>query len=235
MLFKNNTIGIASMLFFVVLVSHSRVLDFLFETFLGRIFLIGMILFISYKHYILGVVSVLIAIIMFNNIGYMEGMESRRDSTTSSTTPTTSSTTPTTSSTSSTPTTSSTTTTPTTSSTTTTPTTSSTTTSSTTTTPTTSSSSTTTKPTTSSISASLASAMSKAKNNVMSKLNTSATTTPTTSSSTTTTSSTEGFDLIGTENTLKRGKQSNSIPVYHHSNNGGHVAPYDGGSAYSAF
>ena len=229
MLFKNNTIGIASMLFFVVLVSHSRVLDFLFETFLGRIFLIGMILFISYKHYILGVVSVLIAIIMFNNIGYMEGMESRRDSTTSSTTPTTSSTTstPTTSSTS-------TTTTPTTSSTTTTPTTSSTTT--TTTTPTTSSSSTTTKPTTSSISASsLASAMSKAKNNIMSKLNTSATTTPTTSSSTTTTSSTEGFDLIGTENTLKRGKQSNSIPVYHHSNNGGHVAPYDGGSAYSAF
>jgi hypothetical protein len=76
----------------------------------------------------------------------------------------------------------------------------------------------------------------------MSKLNVSTTSTPstTTTSSTSTSSnkrktSTEGFDLIGTENTIKRGKQSNSIPVYHHSNNGGHVAPYDGGSAYSAF
>ena len=94
MLFKNNTIGIASMLFFVVLVSHSRVLDFLFETFLGRILFICMILFISYKHYILGVVSVLIAIIMFNNIGFMEGMENpRKTSSTSTTSPTTTTTT----------------------------------------------------------------------------------------------------------------------------------------------
>jgi len=198
MLFKNSTIGIASMLFFVVLVSHSRVLDFLFETFLGRILFICMILFISYKHYILGVVSVLIAIIMFNNIGFMEGMENSRKTSSTSPTTTTTTTTPTTTTTSS--------------------------------------------PSTSSVSSSLASAMSKAKDNVMSKLNVSTTSTPstTTTSSTSTSSnkrktSTEGFDLIGTENTIKRGKQSNSIPVYHHSNNGGHVAPYDGGSAYSAF
>ena len=204
MLFKNNTIGIASMLFFVVLVSHSRVLDFLFETFLGRILFICMILFISYKHYILGVVSVLIAIIMFNNIGFMEGMENpRKTSSTSTTSPTTTTTT---------------------------------------TTPTTTSSSTTSSPSTSSVSSSLASAMSKAKDNVMSKLNVSTTSTPSTTTTSSTSSSsnkrnssTEGFDLIGTENTIKRGKQSNSIPVYHHSNNGGHVAPYDGGSAYSAF
>jgi hypothetical protein len=86
--------------------------------------------------------------------------------------------------------------------------------------------------------------MNKAKENVMSKLNVSTTSTPSTTTTSSTSSSsssnkrnssTEGFDLIGTENTIKRGKQSNSIPVYHHSNNGGHVAPYDGGSAYSAF
>ena len=205
MLFKNSTIGIASMLFFVVLVSHSRILDFLFETFLGRILLISMILFISYTHYILGVVSVLLVIILFNNLSYdngygysfMEGMENaQKPTTTSSTTvPTTTTTTATTDS-----------------------------------------------PT---VSSSLATAMNKAKDSVMSKISVSTTTpsTSTTGSSSSSSSSskkkektsTEGFDLIGTENTIKRGKQSNSIPVHSQSNSGGRVAPYDGGSVYSAF
>ena len=205
MLFKNSTIGIASMLFFVVLVSQSRILDFLFETFLGRILLISMILFISYTHYILGVVSVLIVIIMFNNIdygygygyGYMEGMENaqKKPTTTTSTTPTTTTTATTTSS-------------------------------------------------TPSISSSLATAMNNAKDNVMSKINVSTTTPSSTTGSSSSSSSssskkektsTEGFDLIGTENTIKRGKQSNSIPVHSQSNSGGRVAPYDGGSVYSSF
>jgi hypothetical protein len=204
MLFKNSTIGIASMLFFVVLVSQSRILDFLFETFLGRILLISMILFISYTHYILGVVSVLIVIIMFNNIdygygygyGYMEGMENAQKPTTTTT--------------------------------------------SSTTVPTTTTATTTTD--TPSVSSSLATAMNKAKDSVMSKINVSTTTpsTSTTASSTTASSkkektSTEGFDLIGTENTIKRGKQSNSIPVHSQSNSGGRIAPYDGGSVYSSF
>ena len=192
MLFKNSTIGIASMLFFVVLVSQSRILDFLFETFLGRFLLISMILFISYTHYILGVVSVLIVIIMFNNIdygyGYMEGMENVQKPTISTT--------------------------------------------SSTTVPTTTTSS------TSSISSSLATAMNKAKDDVMSKINVStkpSSTSTSTSSSKKEKTSTEGFDLIGTENTIKRGKQSNTIPVYHPSTNDGNVAPYDSGNAYSAF
>ena len=221
MLFKNSTIGIASMLCFVVLVSHSRILDFLFETFLGRILLISMILFISYTHYILGVVSVLIMIIMFNNIdygygyGYMEGMENEQKPTTETTTATPSTVSSTTSS------------------------------------------------TVSSISSSLAKAMDKAKDDVMEKIDVSTTdnTSSDTSSSDNTSSdntssdntssdntssadntsskkekvAVEGFDLIGTENTIKRGKQSNSIPVYPNSNNGGNIAPYDGGSEYSAF
>ena len=229
MLFKNSTIGIASMLCFVVLVSHSRILDFLFETFLGRILLISMILFISYTHYILGIVSVLIMIIMFNNIdygygyGYMEGMENEQKPTTEATTATPSTTSSTASSTAS----------------------------------------STTSSTASSISSSLAKAMDKAKDDVMGKIDVS--TTDNTSSDNTSsdnissdnissdntssdnTSSAdkpsskkekvavEGFDLIGTENTIKRGKQSNSIPVYPNSNNGGNIAPYDGGSEYSAF
>lgn len=196
MLFKNSTIGIASMLCFVVLVSQSRILDFLFETFLGRILLISMILFISYTHYILGIVSVLIVIIMFNNVdygygyGYMEGMENAENPTTTATT----------------------------------------------TTPSTTSS--TASSAVSSISSSLAKAMDKAKDDVTGKIDVS--TTDKTSSADKTSSkkekvAVEGFDLIGTENTIKRGKQSNSIPVYPNSNNGGNIAPYDGGSEYSAF
>ena len=206
MLFKNSTIGIASMLFFVVLVSQSRILDFLFETFLGRILLISMILFISYTHYILGVVSVLLVIILFNNFSYdngygygygysfMEGMENAQKPTTTTTVPTTATTT----------------------------------------------TATTDSPT---VSSSLETAMNKAKDSVMSKISVSTTTpsTSTTGSSSSSSSSkkektsTEGFDLIGTENTIKRGKQSNSIPVHSQSNSGGRVAPYDGGSVYSAF
>jgi len=178
MLLKNSTIGIASMLFFIVLVSQSRILDFLFQTFLGRILLISMILLISYTHYILGVVSVLIAIIMFNNINFMEGMENAN---------------------------------------------------------------TKTSDTTSSVSSSLATAINNAKDSVVSKINVA--TKPSASTTTTATAKTdkkekvaiEGFDRIGTENMIKRGKQSNSIPVYPHSKNGTSVAPYDGGSVYSSF
>jgi hypothetical protein len=43
----------------------------------------------------------------------------------------------------------------------------------------------------------------------------------------TTTTSTEGFDIIGTENTIKRGKQSNSIPVQPFLKNADNVAPYE--------
>jgi hypothetical protein len=90
-------------------------------------------------------------------------------------------------------------------------------------------------------SSSITDAMSKAKNNIMSKLSSPTTTTTTASTSKldeakkTDSKAIEGFDLIGTENSIKRGKASNSIPVYPQSKHSGHIAPYDGGSAYSAF
>ena len=44
----------------------------------------------------------------------------------------------------------------------------------------------------------------------------------------------EGFDIIGTENTIKRGKQSNSIPVNDTMRMSPDVLPHDGYS-FSAF
>jgi cytoskeletal protein RodZ len=208
MLFKffrnNNNIGIASVLFLIVLVSQARILDFLFETFLGRILLISLIMFISYKNHILGVVSVLIVIIMFNTIGYVEGMENKSTSS-----------------------------------------------------PSTSSSSPSTSTSSPSTSTSITNAISKAKTDLMNKISSPTTTSDKTTSDKTTSDKTtsnkttgeasvddkskktntsiEGFDLIGTENTIKRGKSSNSIPVYQQTKNTGHIAAYEGGSAYSAF
>lgn len=47
-------------------------------------------------------------------------------------------------------------------------------------------------------------------------------------------SSIEGFDLQSTENTIKRGKQSNSIPVNQYYKQSTEVAPYEG-SSFSNF
>jgi hypothetical protein len=47
----------------------------------------------------------------------------------------------------------------------------------------------------------------------------------------------EGFDIIGTENTIKRGKQSNSIPVNSFMKNSDDIMPFGGSfsDSYSAF
>jgi hypothetical protein len=77
-LVSKNNIGIVATLILVVLLSQSRFFDFLIVTALGRAILILFILGISYTNKILGVVSVLIIIIMFNqsNISYLEGFTS---------------------------------------------------------------------------------------------------------------------------------------------------------------
>jgi hypothetical protein len=74
-LVSKNNLGAATALLLVVILSQGRFFNFLFDTALGRAILILFILFISYTNKILGVVSVLFIIIMFNNsnIGYMEG------------------------------------------------------------------------------------------------------------------------------------------------------------------
>jgi hypothetical protein len=75
---SKNNIGAVVALLLVVILSQARFFNFLLDNALGRIILIGLILFISYTNQILGVVSVLFIIIFFNNsdIGYMEGFTS---------------------------------------------------------------------------------------------------------------------------------------------------------------
>ena len=74
-LVSKNNLGVVISLLLVILLSQGRVFNFLLDSALGRAILILFILVISYTNKILGVVSVLFIIIMFNNsdIGYMEG------------------------------------------------------------------------------------------------------------------------------------------------------------------
>jgi hypothetical protein len=86
-LVSKNNIGAVISLFLVILLSQAKVFNFLLDTALGRAILILFILVISYTNKILGVVSVLFIVIMFNNsdIGYLEGFTSTNDSTNTST------------------------------------------------------------------------------------------------------------------------------------------------------
>jgi hypothetical protein len=72
---SKNNIGVFATLLFVILLSQSRLFDFLIDTFLGRIILIIFILGISYTNKFLGIFAVLFIIIMFNqsSLGYTEG------------------------------------------------------------------------------------------------------------------------------------------------------------------
>jgi hypothetical protein len=74
-LISKNNIGIVATLILVILLSQSRVFDFLIDTTLGRAILILFILGLSYTNQILGVIAVLFIVIIFNqsNIGYLEG------------------------------------------------------------------------------------------------------------------------------------------------------------------
>jgi hypothetical protein len=72
-----NKVGGAALLLLVVLLSQSNFFDFLFDTALGRAVLILLVIVTSYTNKILGVVSVLMIIIMFNSgsFGILEGLE----------------------------------------------------------------------------------------------------------------------------------------------------------------
>jgi hypothetical protein len=74
-LVSKNNMGLVATLLLVILLSQSRFLNFLINTHLGRAILIMIILGISYTNKILGVVSVLFIIIIFNqsNLEFMEG------------------------------------------------------------------------------------------------------------------------------------------------------------------
>jgi hypothetical protein len=74
---KKNMGGV-SLLLLVIILSQSRFFNFLIDTALGRAFLIAFIIFICCCHKIMGVVAVLLIIIMFNRsqIGMLEGFDS---------------------------------------------------------------------------------------------------------------------------------------------------------------
>jgi hypothetical protein len=67
MFFSKNKIGIFITLILVILLSISRFFNFLTETHLGRVLLLAFVIFISYTHKMLGLLSVLFIIIAFNN------------------------------------------------------------------------------------------------------------------------------------------------------------------------
>jgi hypothetical protein len=87
-LVSKNNLGVVTSLLLVILLSQGRVFNFLLDTALGRAILILFILVISYTNKILGVVSVLFIIIMFNNsdIGYLEGFTDSSSTNSSTTT-----------------------------------------------------------------------------------------------------------------------------------------------------
>lgn len=204
-LLSKNNLGIVIVLILVILFSAPNMFNFLLNNTLGRVILILILLVLSYINKILGVVTLLLIIIIYNNsdIAYYEGFtpsnpteaanqqerEARRqqiktnvtsnleaNSADSTTTPP-----PTT-----------------------------------TTTP---------QPTTATIpppttttpvmSGSVQSAVQNAKANMS--------------------TSTEGFDVLGKERTLQKGKQSNSIPVNGSMNASTNVSPYEGSSFSESF
>ena len=85
---SKNSVGAVGALILTILLSQARLFDFLIDTILGRMVLLLFILGISYANKILGVVSVLIVIIMFNqsNFGLMEGFENDETTITETTT-----------------------------------------------------------------------------------------------------------------------------------------------------
>jgi hypothetical protein len=82
-LVSKNNIGIVGTLVLAIFLSQNRTMDFMFRTSLGRMFLIILILAMSYTNKILGVVGVLFIVIIFSssNMNFMEGLENAVPST----------------------------------------------------------------------------------------------------------------------------------------------------------
>ena len=192
-LVSKNNFGVALSLLLVILLSQTRVFNFLLVTPLGRILLISIILSLAYVNKILGVVAVLFVIVIFSisGIGSLEGFTDGKDDKKDNSTTAAESAPATPASKTSTP-----------ASKTSTPA-SKTSTQATTPATTTSTQATTTTPATTI--ANTAANLVKAS-----------------------TTSAEGFDIIGTENYIKRGKQSNQIPVSLHMRESENISPFDG-------
>ena len=209
-LISKNNIGTVVLLFLVIALSQARAFNFLIDSALGRIFLIVFILCLSHCNKILGVVGVLFIVIMFNTNMYYEGFGNNTSSSSSSSSKPTSS-----SSSSSKPTFGST---------------------------STSDSTDTTSSSTTQINTDQVKEMIKQQISDASNNNTSSDSTDSTDSSDSNKKSknskntaAEGFDILGIENNIKRGKQSNSIPVNNFVHDSDSISPYEGSSFLGSF
>ena len=188
-LVSKNNIGSVVLLLLVIALSQARVLNFLIDSALGRIFLIVFILCLSHCNKILGVVGVLFIIIMFNTNMYSEGFETADGKTM-------------------------------------------------------------TKPTDPKLDASKVDTTkvdtTKLKENAKKQLSDAKTNVDTAKASMDTAKASmnmakapatgvEGFDILGIENNIKRGKQSNSIPVNSFMRDADSVSPYEGSSFLGSF
>ena len=181
-LLTKNSMGIVLTLLLVILLSESRLFNFFTDTYLGRTFLITILLITSYLNKIFGIVCVFIIIIMFNiNVLNYEGFDTntnddsnKKEKTTSDDDKDARSQT------------------------------------------------TTTNTITSPITTPTPTPEDTKTTDTNDKIN--VVTTSTTNESKT---AIEGFDLQSTENNIKRGKQSNSIPVNQYYKQSIEVAPYE--------
>ena len=180
-LVSKNNIGVVVALLLVTLLSISKVFNFLLDTTLGRSVLVLFVLILAYVNKILGIVSVLFIVILFNqsDIGYLEGFT---DASGNSITPNANQ------------------------------------------------------------QAKIAERVAErekirqdVKTNMAAKAETK-TSTPSTLSMPIK-GGAEGFDILGTENYIKRGKQSNKSPVSDHMRESNNVSSFDGSftDSYSAF
>ena len=180
---SKNNVGVVTSLLLVVLLSQSKFFNFLLDNALGRTILIMFILLISYTNKILGIVSVLFIIIMFNNsdFGYMEGLTTETQSSTTTTDE---------------------------------------------------------KPLGSTTPPILTDEQKKEiLKNLQPNLENNSQADSSNNVNTKDNKASEGFDIIGSENTIKRGKQSNSIPVHDSVKSSDDVLPFDNSfsDSYSAF
>jgi hypothetical protein len=191
-LVSKNNIGVVVALLLVILLSVSKVFNFLLDTTLGRSVLVLFVLILAYVNKILGIVSVLFIVILFNqsDFGYLEGFT---DASGNSTTPNANQ-----------------------------------------------------QANMAAREAERKKIRQNVKADMAAKTETPATTTtPATTPALPTPAAVsmpikggaEGFDIIGTENYIKRGKQSNKILVSDHMRESSNVSAFDGSftDSYSAF
>jgi hypothetical protein len=74
---SKKNLGAAGALFLAILLTQSRIFNFLVDTVLGRFALVIMLILISYANNILGVIMVFLIVILFNisDFNYLEGFE----------------------------------------------------------------------------------------------------------------------------------------------------------------